>query len=68
MLQLKQDPSIGVHLSGKRIAELIAYELGESQLFGENIAIQEQLETQRETQDAEAQNMEEQQVAVEEGI
>jgi len=68
MLQLKQDPSIGVHLSGKRIAELIAYELGEQALYGENIAVQEQLETQRSAQDAEAQNQEELTVAAEEGL
>lgn len=68
MLQLKQDPSIGVHLSGKRIAELIAYELGEQELYGENVAVEEQLETQRAAQDAEAQNMEELQVAAEEGL
>lgn len=68
MLQLKQDPTIGAHLSGKRIAALIAYELGEQELFGENIAVQEQLETQRQMQDAEAQNQEELMVAAEEGL
>lgn len=68
MIQLKQDPSIGVHMSGKEIARLIAEELGEPRLFGENIAVQEQMETQKVAQDAEADMMEEMQVAAEEGL
>ena len=56
--QLKADQTIGVHLSGKEIARLVAQELGEEQLFGENIAISEQLETQMAAQDAEADMME----------
>jgi|TARA_R100000084_G_scaffold108987_1_gene73409 hypothetical protein len=68
MLQLKADPTVGVHLSGKKIAEIVAYELGEDELYGENIAVEEQLETQRASQDAEAQNQEELQVAAESGL
>ena len=67
MLQLKADPSIGAHLSGKKVAEIIATELGEEALYGENIAVQEQLETQRAMQDAEAQNVEDLTIAAEQG-
>ncbi len=68
MLALKADPTIGAHLSGKKVAELIADELGEKELYGENIAVQEQLETQRAVQDAEAQNVEDLTVAAEQGL
>src|SRR6056297_416246 len=68
LLQIKQDPSVGVHMSGKKIAEILADELGESELYGENIAITEQTETQRMAQDAEANNMEELMVARDEGL
>ena len=68
MLQLKQDPSVGAHLSGKEIARVISEELGEEKLFGENIAIQEQMETQSVAQDAEADMMENMQIAAEEGL
>ena len=69
MLQIKAaDPSIGAHLSGKKAAELIAYELGEEQLYGENIAIEEQKNLQTAMQDAEADMMEELGVAAEEGL
>lgn len=68
LLQFKQMPEVGVHLSGKKIAEILAYELGEQDLYGENIAVQEQLETQRESQDAEVQNQEELMIAQEQGL
>ena len=68
MIQFKQIPDIGVHLSGQKIAEVLAYELGETDLYGENIAVDESLETQRRSQDAEATNMEELQIAAEEGL
>jgi len=67
-VQFKQLPDVGVHLSGKRIAELVAYELGEEALFGDNIAIDEQMETQAKMQDSEADMMEQMQVAAEEGL
>lgn len=67
MMAVKQDPSIAPHLSGKKVAEIIAMELGERELFGDNIAVQEQLETQRAMQDAEAQNAEDLAVAAETG-
>ena len=50
------DPSVGVHLSGKEFAKILADELGEPTLFGENIAIQEGLETTQKQQDAEMKN------------
>ena len=68
LLQLKQDPTIGVHLSGKKIAELIAEELGEKDLYGDNIAVEEQLETQKASSDAEADFEEGQMIAMEEGL
>lgn len=52
--QLKADPTIGAHLSGKAIAKLLAEELGEDALFGENIAVKEQQETQSAIQNREA--------------
>lgn len=59
LAQFKSDPTIAPHLSGKAIARLLSEELGEKELYGENISVQEQLETQRQVQDAEAQNINE---------
>lgn len=52
------DPSVSVHLSGKEFARILSEELGEPKLFGENIAIQEGLETQQQQQNAEVTNQE----------
>lgn len=52
------DPSVAAHLSGKEFARILAEELGEPRLFGENIAITEQLETQQASQEAEMVNQE----------
>jgi hypothetical protein len=51
------DPTVKVHISGKQIAKLIVENLGlENQgVFGDNIAIDEQLETQRLTMAAQEQ-------------
>lgn len=68
MLQLKGIQDIGIHLSGKRIAELIAEELGEPELFSPNVGVQEQMETQQLGQDAEADMMEQLEIAAEEGL
>lgn len=68
MMALKSDPSVAPHLSGKKVAEILAFELGEMDLFGENIAVQEQLATQQAAQDAEAQNMEDLEIAAENGL
>jgi hypothetical protein len=59
----KQDPTVGVHLSGKRLAQLLAEELGDDKLFSENIQIAEQLETQRVSEEA-AVDFEEEQMAL----
>lgn len=67
MMAMKQDPSIAAHISGKKVAEIISTELGEKALFGVNIAVEEQLETQKAMQDAEAQNAEDLSVAAELG-
>jgi hypothetical protein len=56
--QLKQDPTIGVHISGKEMARILTEEIGEPKLFGDNIQIQEQLETQQQQQNAEVENQE----------
>ena len=63
-----QDPTVAPHISGKAIAEILAYELGEQKLYGENIAIEEQKETQRSMQNAEADMMEEQMIQAEGGL
>lgn len=68
LIQIKQDQTVGAHISGKKIAELISYELGEEALYGENIAVQEQMKTQQVAQDQEADMMERMQVAAEEGL
>lgn len=61
------DPSVAPHLSGKELARVLSEELGEPKLFGENIAIKEQLETQTAMQEAEVQNQEQLAMAAEQG-
>lgn len=68
LLGAKQDPSVGVHISGKEVARILTEEIGEPKLFGENIAAEEGAETQLAMQDAEADAMEEAQIAAEEGL
>lgn len=69
MLQVKaSDPTVAPHLSGKETARIIAMELGEEKLYGENVAVREQLETQQAMQDAEADNVERLQLAQEQGL
>ena len=59
LFQIKAaDPTVAAHLSGKEFAKIISEELGEASLFGENISIAEQLETQTQMQNAEAVNQE----------
>ena len=62
------DPSVAVHLSGKEFARILADELGEPALFGDNITVSEQLETQRVSTEAEVAFEEEQDIAIEEGL
>lgn len=67
--QLKAtDPSVAAHLSGKRFAQIISEELNEPELFGENIAVKEQTETQMSMQDNEADMMEQMTIAAENGL
>jgi len=67
--QVKQtDPTVAAHLSGKLFAQIMADELGEPALYKENIAVEEQLATQRMATEAEVQFQEEQQIATELGL
>lgn len=68
LIQMKQDPTIGVHMSGKELARILALELDEPDLFSDNIAIFEQQETSRLVNETEVQMEEEEQIALEEGI
>jgi len=61
------DPSVAPHLSGKELARILSEELGEPRLFGENVAVKEQLETQTAMQEAEVQNQEQLAMAAEQG-
>lgn len=66
---LKQnDPSVAAHLSGKEFARILAEELGEPDLFAENVAVREQAETQMAAMDQEADTMERLQVAADNGL
>lgn len=62
------DPSVGAHLSGKRFAAILAEELQEPELFGENIAVKEQAETQMAAQDQEADMLTQMQISAENGL
>ncbi len=69
LYQLKlADPSVAAHLSGKEFARLLSEELGEARLFGENISVNEQLETQRVATEAQVQFEEEQMNAIDQGL
>ena len=62
------DPSVGAHLSGKEFARILSEELGEPSMFGENIGVTEQLETQMAAQDGEADQMEQLQISADRGL
>lgn len=69
LYQLKlADPSIAAHMSGKEFARILSEELGEPAVFGENISVTEQLETQRMATEAQVAFEEEQQSAIELGL
>ena len=69
LYQLKlSDPTMAAHLSGKEFARLLADELGEPNLFSENISVTEQMQTQRMATEAQVQFEEEQQIAMEQGL
>ena len=62
------DPSIKAHISGKEMARIITEELGEEKMFGENIALFEQAETQRMMSEISVNLQEEEAAAAEEGV
>lgn len=68
IMQFKQDPTVAPHLSGKVIAKILSEELGEKELYGENVVVQEQLDTQKALQDSEAQNVEQLEIQAEQGL
>jgi hypothetical protein len=69
LYQLKlADPTIAPHLSGKEMAKIMAEELGEPRLYGENISVIEQLETQQTVQEAEMVNQEQLMASQEMGV
>jgi hypothetical protein len=55
-------------LSGKEFARLLADELGEPALFGENVTVVEQMETQKVATEAQVDFEEDQQIAMEQGL
>ncbi len=68
LYQIKaSDPSVASHLSGKEFARILADELGEPALFGENIAVSEQLETQKVVTEAQVAYEEEQETLSQQG-
>jgi len=69
LMQIKAaDPTVGVHLSGKVIARILSEELNESNLYGENVTVFEQTETQKAMSDAEADFQEDLQIKAEQGL
>lgn len=62
------DPTVAAHLSGKLFAQIMAEELGEPKLFEENVAVTEQIETERMIQESQVQAEEEQEIAMELGL
>ncbi len=69
LYQIKaSDPTVAVHLSGKEFARVLTEELGEPSLFSENVAIKEQMDTQKVATEAEVQFEEQQQIMAEKGL
>lgn len=69
LYQIKaSDPSVASHLSGKEFARILADELGEPALFGENVAVSEQLETQKVVTEAQIAYEEEQETLSQQGL
>ncbi len=69
IMQIKAgDPTVGAHMSGKLIAKIFSEELDEQALFGENIAVFEQMETQKAAMDAEADMQEDLEIKAEQGL
>jgi disulfide oxidoreductase YuzD len=69
IMQIKaSDPTVGVHMSGKLVAKLLAEELREDALYGENVLVFEQMATQKAQLDAEADMQEDLEVKAEQGL
>jgi len=68
LLTFKQIPDIGIHLSGKRIAQKISQAVDDPDLFVEHAGVVEQAEIQKTAMDVEADMMEEMQVRTEQGL
>jgi hypothetical protein len=69
MWQIKMgDPTVGAHMSGKEFARILSQELGEPTLFGENVGVSEQGQTQMAANDQEASNMSKLQQSAQLGI
>ncbi len=64
----RQDPTIGVHLSGEKIAKLMAEELGEEDLYESNVGLLEQMATQKLANELQVEEQERQSVALETGL
>lgn len=64
----KQDPSVAPHISGKSIAKILAEEIGEPDIYGENVAVLEQMETAQMSQTAQVVSEETSEIAVESGL
>lgn len=62
------NPSVAAHISGKELAKVIAEEVGEPKLFGENIAVTEQIETQQAGQEAQVDAEERNELLLEQGL
>tara|TARA_B110000503_G_scaffold62508_1_gene99001 strand:- start:1422 stop:3155 length:1734 start_codon:yes stop_codon:yes gene_type:complete len=61
-------PDVGVHFSGFTIARIISEEIKEPGLFGQNVQVEETLETQKIVNDAAVDLEEDQQLKAEEGF
>jgi hypothetical protein len=62
------DPTVAAHMSGKEFARIMAEELGEKSLFGDNIAVYENFETQKTVQEMQVMAEEDTMMAIEEGL
>jgi hypothetical protein len=59
LLQIRQSsPDIAAHTSGKMLARMLANEIGQPELYEQNVGVREQFDMQAAAQDAEADMME----------
>src|SRR6056297_484491 len=69
LMQIKaSDPTVAPHMSGKIIARILSEELNEPTLYEENVAVYEQMETQKAAADAEADFQEDLEIKAEQGL